>query len=59
MLKSLEPLFTIIRREIDWMRARWVYWFLTIVGPLLGFALVLGIFSQGVVRDVHHRLIST
>jgi ABC-2 type transport system permease protein len=52
MLKNLEPLFTIIHREIDWMRSRWVYWFLTIVGPLLGFALVLGIFSQGVVRNV-------
>ena len=52
MLKSLRPLFTIIHREIEWMRTRWAYWFLTIVGPLLGFALVLGIFSQGVVRDV-------
>jgi ABC-2 type transport system permease protein len=52
MFKSLEPLFTIIRREIDWMRTRWIYWFLTIVGPLLGFILVLGIFNQGVVRDV-------
>ena len=52
MLKSLEPLYTVVRREIEWMRRRWAYWFLTIVGPLLGFALVLGIFNQGVVRDL-------
>ena len=52
MLKSLAPLSTIIRREIEWMQKHWVYWFMTIVGPLLGFALVTGIFKQGVVRDL-------
>jgi len=52
MFKNLQPLFTIINREIDWMISKWVYWFLTIVGPLLGFALVIGIFHQGVVREL-------
>lgn len=52
MSKILAPFFTIVWREIDWMRTRWIYWFLTIVGPLLGFAIVIGIFNQGVVRDL-------
>jgi ABC-2 type transport system permease protein len=52
MFKSLNPLFTIVRREIDWMRTKWIYWFLTVVGPLLGFALVTGIFHKGVIRDL-------
>ncbi len=52
MFKNLQPLFTIINREIDWMISKWVYWFLTVVGPLLGFALVIGIFHQGVVREL-------
>ena len=52
MLKNLQPFITIIQREIDWMINKWVYWFLTIVGPLLGFALVIGIFHQCVVREL-------
>lgn len=52
MQNSLGPLFTVIRREIDWMRSRWIYWFLTIVGPLTGFAIVMGIFHQGVTREL-------
>lgn len=52
MLKSLQPLLTIIKREVKWMRKRWIYWFMTIVGPLLGFALVIGIFHKGVVREL-------
>lgn len=52
MSKILAPFFTIVRREIDWMRSKWIYWFLTIVGPLLGFGLIIGIFSQGVTREL-------
>lgn len=52
MSKILAPFFTIVRREIDWMRTKWIYWFLTIVGPLLGFGLIIGIFSQGVTREL-------
>jgi ABC-2 type transport system permease protein len=52
MFKSLNPVFTIVRREIDWMRTKWVYWFLTVVGPILGFLIVIGIFHNGVVRDL-------
>lgn len=52
MLKSIQPLLTIIKREVKWMRKRWIYWFMTIVGPLLGFALVIGIFHKGVVREL-------
>lgn len=52
MLDSSNPLLKIINREIDWMRSHWEYWFLTLVGPLIGFLLILGIFHRGVVRDI-------
>jgi len=52
MLKNLNPFITVVRREIDWMRNRWIYWFLTVLGPLLGFALVTGIFHKGVIREL-------
>lgn len=52
MLKILEPFIVIILREIKWMLKHWEYWFLTLVGPLVGFLLVLGIFHKGVVRDI-------
>jgi ABC-2 type transport system permease protein len=52
MFKSLNPFFTIVNREIEWMRTKWIYWFLTIIGPLFGFLVIIGIFNQGVVRDL-------
>ncbi len=57
LINKSNPLLVIFKREIDWMIRHIEYWFLTLLGPLLGFVLILGIFHQGVVRDLHVSLV--
>ncbi len=57
LINKSNPLLVIFKRELDWMIKHKEYWFLTLLGPLLGFMLVLGIFHKGVVRELHVSLV--
>ncbi len=57
MSNKSNPFLVIFRREIDWMIKHKEYWFLTVIGPLLGFVLVFGIFHKGVVRELNVSLV--
>ncbi len=57
LINKSNPLLVIFKRELDWMIRHIEYWFLTLLGPLLGFVLVLGIFHKGVVRELHVSLV--
>lgn len=46
------PLVKVVHREINRMTSNWMYWFITLLGPLLSMWLVMNIFSQGVPRNL-------
>ncbi len=57
--QNKNPFFVILRREIKWMNRNKEYWFLTLIGPLIGFMLIFGIFYKGVVRDLDIAIVDS
>ena len=51
------PFFRVLFREIDRMSSSFIYLFITLLGPLIAFVLLLAIFNEGVPRNLSVALV--